>query len=192
MISWCLLPIQVCLVFTEGQGYPIFSSRTQAIALARWRGIEQLKLFPLMVIKWDMVPKVMYRVGKSFLFLFDLRPHGLCSPWNSPGQNTGVGSLSLLQGIFPQESNQGLLHCRKILYQLSYEGSLDYKVTQFLSGTGKQMTKAIISAMKEREGPIALHTFSKWLSLCSGWQEVNPSDCQKALQGVGKGAEIFF
>ena len=30
-----------------------------------------------------------------------LRPHGLCSPWNSPGQNTGVGSLSLLQGIFP-------------------------------------------------------------------------------------------
>ena len=30
-----------------------------------------------------------------------LRPHELCSPWNSPGQNTGVGSLSLLQGIFP-------------------------------------------------------------------------------------------
>ena len=28
-----------------------------------------------------------------------LRPHGLYSPWNSPGQNTGVGSLSLLQGI---------------------------------------------------------------------------------------------
>ena len=35
-----------------------------------------------------------------------------------------VGSLSLLQGIFPtQESNQGLLHCRWILYQLSYQGS---------------------------------------------------------------------
>ena len=30
-----------------------------------------------------------------------LRPHGLYSPWNSPGQNTGVSSLSLLQGIFP-------------------------------------------------------------------------------------------
>ena len=29
-----------------------------------------------------------------------LRPHGLYSPWNSPGQNTGIGSLSLLQGIF--------------------------------------------------------------------------------------------
>jgi len=53
-----------------------------------------------------------------------LQPHGLYSPWNSLGQNSGVGSLSLLQGIFPtQESNQGLLHCRWILYQLSYKGS---------------------------------------------------------------------
>ena len=52
-----------------------------------------------------------------------LRPHGLYSPWNSLGQNTGVGSHALLQGIFPtQESNRGL-HCRRILYQLSYQGS---------------------------------------------------------------------
>ena len=78
-----------------------------------------------------------------------LRPCGLYSPWNSLGQNTGVGSLSLLQGTFPtqgansghpkntgvgslsllqgifptQESNPGLLHCRWILDQLSYQGS---------------------------------------------------------------------
>ena len=53
-----------------------------------------------------------------------LRPHGLYSPCNSPGKNTGVGSCSLLQGIFPtQESNGGLLHCSRILYQLSYQGS---------------------------------------------------------------------
>ena len=39
-------------------------------------------------------------------------------------KNTAVGSLSLLQGIFPtQKSNQGLLHCRRILYQLNYQGS---------------------------------------------------------------------
>ena len=45
-------------------------------------------------------------------------------PWNSPGQNTGVGSLSLLQGIFPtQGSNTGLRHCRCILYQLSHNGN---------------------------------------------------------------------
>ena len=53
-----------------------------------------------------------------------LQPHGLYSSWNSPGQNTGVGSLSLLQQIFPtQELNWGLLHCGWILYQLSYQGS---------------------------------------------------------------------
>ena len=41
-----------------------------------------------------------------------------------PGQNTGVASLSPLQGIFPtQGSNPGLLHCRQILYQLSHQGS---------------------------------------------------------------------
>ena len=49
------------------------------------------------------------------------------SPWNSPGQNSGVGrvgSLSLLQGIFPTQGlNPGLPHCRRILYQLSHQGS---------------------------------------------------------------------
>ena len=49
-----------------------------------------------------------------------LRPHGLYSPWKSPGQNPGVGSLSLLREIFPtQGSNPGLPLYRQILYQLS-------------------------------------------------------------------------
>ena len=53
-----------------------------------------------------------------------LQPHGLYRPWNSVSQNTGVGSLSLLQGIFPsQGSNPGLPHCRQILYQLSHKRS---------------------------------------------------------------------
>ena len=44
-------------------------------------------------------------------------------PWNSPGQNIGVGSLSLLQGIFPTQGlNPGLPHCRRILCQLSFQG----------------------------------------------------------------------
>ena len=57
--------------------------------------------------------------------MFDsLWPHGQYSPWNSPGQNTRVGSLSLLQGVFPtQGSNPGLPHCMWILYQLSHKGS---------------------------------------------------------------------
>ena len=44
-------------------------------------------------------------------------------PWNSPGQNTGVGSCSLLQGIFPTQGlNPCLPHCRRIPYQLSHQG----------------------------------------------------------------------
>ena len=62
------------------------------------------------------------------------------SPWNSLGQNTGVGCLSfLLQGIFPiQGSNPGLLHCRRILYQLSHQGSprvLEWVAYPFSSGS---------------------------------------------------------
>ena len=53
-----------------------------------------------------------------------LQPHGLYSPWNSPGQNTGVGRLSLLQGYFPTQGlNPGLLHCRQIPYQLKHKES---------------------------------------------------------------------
>ena len=53
-----------------------------------------------------------------------LWPHGLYSPWNSPGWNTEVGSLSLLQGIFPtQRLKPALPQCRQILYQVSHKGS---------------------------------------------------------------------
>ena len=61
------------------------------------------------------------------------------SPWNSPGQNTGVGSLLFLQGIFPtQGSNPGLLQCRRILYHLSCKGSpriLEWVAYPFSSGS---------------------------------------------------------
>ena len=54
-----------------------------------------------------------------------LRPHGLYSPGNSPGQNTGVGGHALLQGIFATRgSNPGLLNWSHILYHLSHKGSL--------------------------------------------------------------------
>ena len=52
------------------------------------------------------------------------------SPWNSPGQNAGVGSLSLLQWIFPiQESNQGLLHCRQDSLPAEPPGKMTMKTT---------------------------------------------------------------
>ena len=68
-----------------------------------------------------------------------LWPHGLYSSWNPPGQNTEVGSLSFLQGIFPtQGSNPSLPHCRQILYQLNHKGSpriLKWVASLFSSGS---------------------------------------------------------
>ena len=68
-----------------------------------------------------------------------LRPRGLYSPWNSPGQNTGVGSLSLLQRIFPTQGlNPGLPHCKQILYQPSHKGRpriLEWVAYPFSSGS---------------------------------------------------------
>ena len=73
----------------------------------------------------DLLFFIVSKVSESRSVVSDsLWSHGLYSPWNSPGQNTGVGSLSLLQGIFPTQGlNPGLLHCRQILYQLSHKGS---------------------------------------------------------------------
>ena len=67
-------------------------------------------------------PLLKVKVAQSCPILCD--PMDCTVHWNSPGLNTGVDSLSLLQWIFPtQESNLGLLHCRLILYQLSYQRS---------------------------------------------------------------------
>ena len=84
-----------------------------------------------------------------------MRPHRLHSPWNPPGQNTGVGSLSLLQGIFPtQRLNPGLPHCRQILYQLSHKGSprtLEWIAYSFSGGS---------SQPRNQTGSPALHQLS--------------------------------
>ena len=65
-------------------------------------------------------------VDQSCLTLFN----SVVCPWNSVGKNTGVGCHSLLRGIFPtQGSNLGLLHCRQILYHLSYREALTLSLT---------------------------------------------------------------
>ena len=73
-----------------------------------------------------------YCVSSSHVWIYEsesysvmsvsLWPHRLYSPWNSPGQNPGVGSRSILQVIVPtQGSNPGPVHCRQILYHLSHK-----------------------------------------------------------------------
>ena len=77
------------------------------------------------------------------------QPHGK-SPWNSPW-NTGMGSLSLLQRIFPiQGSNLGLLHCRQILYQLNHERSpriLEWVANPFSSGSSQPRNQTGVSCL---------------------------------------------
>ena len=80
-----------------------------------------------------------------------LQPHGLYSPQNSPGQNTGVGSCSLLQRIFPtQGSNPGLPQCGQILYQLSHKGSpriLEWVAYAFSSGSSQPRNRTRVSCI---------------------------------------------
>ena len=66
-----------------------------------------------------------------------LQPHGLYSPWNSPGHYTGVGSHSFLQGIFPtQRLNPGLPYCRWIVYCLSHGEAQEYQSGQPIPSPG--------------------------------------------------------
>ena len=110
---------------------------------------------------------------KSLIVSDFLWPQGLYNPCqNSPGQNTGVGSLSLLQEIFPtQGSNPGLRHCRWILYQLSYKGSpriLEWVAYLFSSGSSWPRNQTRVFC-------IAGRFFTNWAMRKAVW--VQPIKC---------------
>ena len=82
---------------------------------------NNIKVLPLRTSECDLIWKQVAASESCSVVSESLQPHGLYRPWNSPGQNIGVGSISLLQGIFPTQGvNPGLPHCRQILYQLSH------------------------------------------------------------------------
>ena len=95
-----------------------------------------------------------------------LWPHGLYNPWNSLGQNTGVGSCFLLQGIFPiQGSSPGLLHCRQILYQLSHKASrriLEWVAYPFSSGSSWPRNRTGVPALQVDSLPTGLSGKPMW------------------------------
>ena len=94
-----------------------------------------------------------------------LQPHGLYSPWNSPGQITGVDSLSLLQRIFPtQGSNPGLVHCRWILHQQSHQGK---PFTIRLCCRLRQTSKKLVRMEHSLDGKEQSREFWKALSIQS-------------------------
>ena len=92
--------------------------------LATMTEFSSCDLWPQIYIFWPFTERFCWKwKSLSLVQLF-------ATPWtmqsmDSPGQNTGVGSHSLLQGIFPiQGSNPCLWHCKWILYHLGHEGSL--------------------------------------------------------------------
>ena len=105
-------------------------------------------------------------------------PYGLYSPWNSPGQNTGVGSLSILQGIFStQELNPGLRHCSQILYQLSHKGNpriLEWVAYPFSSVSSWPRNQTGVSC-------IAGRFFTNWAIREAPWKKSydKPRQCIK-------------
>ena len=106
---------------------------------SRWK-----EHYPSVLLSRDQVKCKNHSVVSNSLGL-----HELYTPWNSPGQNTGTGSRSLLQGIFPtQGSNPGLLHCSRILYCLSYQGSsriLEWVVCPFSCGSSQPRSQTKVS-----------------------------------------------
>ena len=93
-----------------------------------------------------------------------LWPHGLSSPCNSSGQNTGVGSLTLLQGIFPTQGlNPGLLQCRQILYQLRQKLSPNFAYKPSLIHIGTQILEAQTKVLPV----LSLEVAWSWLVLFS-------------------------
>ena len=86
-----------------------------------------------------------HSVMSNSLWPHVLQPARPFCPWKFPGQNTEVDNGSLLQGIFPtQELNPGLLHCRRILYHLSHQGSP--RILEWVA-----LTKTSISIIKNSE-----------------------------------------
>ena len=113
-----------------------------------------------------------------------LWPHGLYSPWSSPGQNTGVGSCSLLQGIFPTQGlNSGLLHCRQILCQLSFHGSpriLEWVTYPFFSGSSWPRHQTGVSCITSR-------FFTSWVireALVKTEVHYNSQDMETTLMSI--------
>ena len=90
----------------------------------------QILCFSLASEQWNLQSYMISESESCSVMSDSLQPHGWYSPWNSPDQNTRVGSGSLLQGIFlTQGLNWGLLNCRWILYQLSMSEAWHDKIT---------------------------------------------------------------
>ena len=145
-----------CISFIRNLNFSLGLSYTE-----RWESLSCVQLFATPVtVQYMEFSRLEYWSGKPFPSPGDLLNPGIkprsptlqadslpAEPQEKP-RNTGVGSLSLLQQIFPtQESTWALLHCRQILYQLSYQGSLSYTERHSIEGKRRRGLDGIIDTM---------------------------------------------
>ena len=136
--------LKPCRIICPGVGEKMWSgwevlTFSDACKILGWLGMHFTLNYLLLFAIWDSVVTNVYvglcLVAQSCLTLCDpavSSPPGFSVHENSSGKNTGVGCYAFLQGIFPtQESNQGVLHCKWILYQLNHEGSLLMSIVSF-------------------------------------------------------------
>ena len=93
------------------------------VEMKKWKSLSCVQLFVTQarILEWGAFP---FSRGSSQPRSLALQADSLAAEPQGKPKNTGVGSLSLLQWMFPiQESNWCLLHCGWILYQRSYQGS---------------------------------------------------------------------
>ena len=126
----------------------------------RWQNVN--KMWRLLTL-FNICDFSSYKTHNYIIFLtsFAIRYDQviLFCPWNSLGQNTGVVSVSLLQGIFPTQGlNPGLPHCRQVLFQLSHKGSpriLEWVCLPFSSRSSQPRNRIRVSC-------IAGEFFTNW------------------------------
>ena len=144
------------LYVTRNLWFPLVSSRNWHLTiynmfLSLWYWLFFL-LFHLLffsliwVLSLLVVVCISHPVVSDSLQPYGLQPTRLFCPWGFPGKNTRVDCHSLLQKIFlTQGLNPGLLHCKQILYYLSYQGS-----PFFLVNMAKALSIVLFSTKKEK------------------------------------------
>ena len=158
------------LSFSRGSSQPRDWTQVSHIAggfFTKWATREAKTLFRIIRIKQ---PTKVPESESHSVVSSSLGSRGLYCPWKSPGRNTGVGSLSLVQGIFPTHgSNPGLPHYRQILYQLSHKGSpriLQCVAYPFSRGSSEPRNWTRVSCIAGRFFTNWAITYSWFLLLC--------------------------
>ena len=126
MSMWSIWPISSEICVGVQEVFLVGMMEILGLTVSRWNTSTLLSTWVWCQRQesWVYVKVLVVQSCPTLCDSMDCSPPGLLCPWDSPGKNIGVGSHSLLQGIFPTyRLNPGLLHCKQILYLLSHQGN---------------------------------------------------------------------